>query len=703
MPPGLSLPSILLVFVFLFVPGFGITFALQPPATASLPVRIALAFAFGYAVSGIVSFALAMVNHLTQPLFLTGVTIATIVAWVLAARRRRDHLRAIKEDVLSQWKRYVTFAVIFLGVLVVRSSYAPTVNFVPTTLRYWADAVEIADAHRIPSYVLQWDQLLKPTTSKVVLNTFNAGMRFSLGRGPLSPTGSLLLVGSIALVFGAYALAEELGLWMVAPLLPVLLFVNGLVGNTELTSDLRQNQAENWGRIAMIAVLILAVRALKPLRAAPDGQAEPKRRVPLALRDSLAAGVMLAVAAGTHLIPTAIGIAFAASYAIMRMVLDRDALRVLKLSGAALLVAAVLGGIVLILPKGDLGFQGAGGDKGYDTIRADLGLPATFDPTLFLVNGNVEKSSVTFPYSPVKVVSDFAYQVVARNARSESSQSIGWVEAVLPSLFALIGVVVLLIWGNRDLKAIAGTALLFMFVVLGVAMAFAARYDLYALETFGNRRLFNYIPIPFALVALGLLELLVAWIGRRFGSSEKRAWVLPVTAGVLCVAIAAAVMPSAWVPAQRLDSGQADLALIYWLGAHDPCQGRILADRRTLATFEAFDGRPGVLEGMGPHVRPDVLQIALSELFRATYFFQDPSSSISADYLKEKGVAYVVETKHILGGWSRVWHPNLPGLDASPYLKQVFANDAGTVYQVVGWTPNPALPNPAGQPGYCKP
>jgi hypothetical protein len=373
MPPGFSLPSILLVFVFLLIPGFGITFAVQPPASASLPVRIALAFAFGYAVSGIVSFALAMVNHLTQPLFLTGVTIVTVVAWVFAARRWRDQLRALKEDVLSQWKRYVTFVVIFLGVIVVRATYVPTVNFVPTTLRYWADAVEIADAHGIPNYVLQWDRLLKPTTSKVVLNTFNAGMRFSLGRGPLSPTGSLLLVGSIALVFGAYALAEEIGLWMVAPLLPVVLFVNGLVGNTELTSDLRQNQAENWGRIAMIAVLILTVRALKPPQPGSDDQTAPKRRVSLPLRDSLAAGVMLAVAAGTHLIPTAVGIGFAASYAVMRIILDRDAVRVLKLSGAALLVAAVLGGVVLIVPKGDLGFQGAGGDKGYDAIRSELG------------------------------------------------------------------------------------------------------------------------------------------------------------------------------------------------------------------------------------------------------------------------------------------------------------------------------------------
>jgi hypothetical protein len=107
-----------------------------------------------------------------------------------------------------------------------------------------------------------------------------------------------------------------------------------------------------------------------------------------------------------------------------------------------------------------------------------------------------------------------------------------------------------------------------------------------------------------------------------------------------------------------------------------------------------------VLEGMGPHVRPDVLTIALKELFRAGYFFQDPAAGLS--YLREKGVAYVVETYHIIGGWRRLETPDPAAMAKVPFLKKVFGNEAGTIYQVSDFSPNPKLPKPADQPGYCK-
>jgi hypothetical protein len=690
MPPGLGFAPILLLAALLLVPGTGITLALQPPGSASLPVRIALAFAFGYAAIAFISFVLALLHALTLGLFLGAFGVFTVGVWALALRRGKQHLRAIGEDIKREWTRYVTFLAVLAGTLAVRVTYVPIVNFVPTTLRYWADGIEIADAHGIPSTTLQWGQLLRPTTSKVILNTFDATMSFVLGRGPLVPTGALLFVASFALVFGAYALAEELGFRMLAPILPVLLFVNDLVGNTELTSDLRQNIAENWGRLVMIAALILAVRALKPSGTERAGP----------MRDALAAGVMFGVAAGTHLIPTVVGLAFAGGYALMRMIVDHGVTRVLRTSAAALAVALVVAGIVLVLPKGDLGFQGAGGDKGYDALRTELGLPATFDPTLYLVFGNVDRASKAYPYSPKNVLSDYAYQALNRNAREESVQRLGWVKALLPTLLALLGVVILLIFGDADLRAVAGTSVILMLLLIGAGMAFAARYDVYALETFGNRRLFNYVPIPFALVLIAVGELWLRWLGRAVGSPQRRRWVQPAVAGVLSVAVAAVLMPSARVPELRINGAASDLALVDWLRQHDPCDGRILADRRTLATFEAFDGRPGVLEGMGPHVRPDVLEIALKELFRAGYFFQDPAAGLP--YLREKGVAYVVETYHIIGGWRRLETPDPAVMAKVPFLKKVFGNDAGTIYQVSGFEPNPKLPKPADQPGYCK-
>src|SRR6266487_1066472 len=90
MPPGLSPAAIALVFAFLLVPGFGITFAIQPPGSASLSVRTGLAFAFGYATIALTSLALALLHELRPGPFLVSAGLVTVAAWTLALRRARD-------------------------------------------------------------------------------------------------------------------------------------------------------------------------------------------------------------------------------------------------------------------------------------------------------------------------------------------------------------------------------------------------------------------------------------------------------------------------------------------------------------------------------------------------------------------------------------------------------------------------------------
>ncbi len=705
MAPGLSPAAIALVFALLLLPGFGITFAIQPPGAAPLPVRTGLAFAFGYATIALTSLGLALMHVLRPGVFLGSAGLITVVVWALALRRVREHLRALRDDIAGQWIRYVTLLGVLAGTIVVRTTYVPIVNFVPTTLRYWADGVEIADAHAIPSTTLQWGHLLQPTVSKVALNTFNATMSLFLGREPLGSAGALLFVVSIGLVFLGYALAEELGIRWLAPLVPLLLFLNERIGNTELTSDLHQNLAEDWGRLAVLGALVLAVRALKPgAEPGEPGTEEASRSRSSAVREGMLAGAMFGVAAGTHLIPTAAGLAFAGGYAIMRMVVDHGVVRVLRTSAAALAIAAVVGAAVLVLPKGDLGFKGAQGKAAYEKMIHDLGLPATFDPTEFLVFGTVEAASRPYPYSPGHVLPDFTYQVLHQNASNESTQRLPLAKALLPSALALLGVVILMVFGGADLRAMAGTAVIFTLVLIGVSLAFAARYHLYALETFGNRRLFNYVPIPFVLVAAGVGELGLRWLGRRAGGDGPRTWIPPVVAGVMAVAIAVVLLPSTRAPGIRLRAGP-NLELVNWVGQHDPCQGYILTDRRTLASFEATVGRAAVLEGMGPHVRPDVLELAIGEMFRAGDFFRDPENGLS--YLRARGVAYVVTTNefvlvHSLGGWRRVGPSDPLQLAKVPFLQAVFANNAGTVYRVAGFAPSPSMPDPSKQPGFCR-
>src|SRR5262249_14196798 len=180
-----------------------------------------------------------------------------------------------------------------------------------------------------------------------VLNTFNAAMSLILGRGPFGPMGALLFMVSVGIIITAWALGRELGLRWTAPLMAIALFANNWILSRELTSDLNRYHAENWGRLVMFTALIFAVKALR----APDWQQ--------GRRPAFIAGGLFGVAAGTHLVPTVVGVAFVAGYALARLVLDRRPLPLAKMAGAMAVTAAVIGGIVLFAPRGDVGFQGA--------------------------------------------------------------------------------------------------------------------------------------------------------------------------------------------------------------------------------------------------------------------------------------------------------------------------------------------------------
>lgn len=143
------------------------------------------------------------------------------------------------------------------------------------------------------------------------------------------------------------------------------------------------------------------------------------------------------------------------------------------------------------------------------------------------------------------------------------------------------------------------------------------------------------------------------------------------------------------------------LELVRWVGDHVPCEGRILANRRTLGTFESIAGRAAVLEGMGPHIRPSVLMRAIEEIARARTFFRDPRER--SGYLERRGVAAVIIAT---GGNPFGGYPALGGsvrarqLADLEILREAFHNPSGTVYLVDGFRPDPSLPKVAGRPGF---
>ena len=82
-----------------------------------------------------------------------------------------------------------------------------------------------------------------------------------------------------------------------------------------------------------------------------------------------------------------------------------------------------------------------------------------------------------------------------------------------PTILALILATAVFVWGPAPLRVSVLGATLIAALLLVVGIAFALRYDLFALAAFGNRRLFNYAAVPFVLVLIAAGEW-VLWLLR---------------------------------------------------------------------------------------------------------------------------------------------------------------------------------------------
>ena len=677
----------------LAAPGLGLTFALFRPGEASIPVRLALVVPFGYAFIGLSSLALALAGALTLSFFVPVYVVGTAAAWLVAFRRGGIHgqLRTWRSEISSERWPYLLALGLFLVLASARLTHTPLQNlYDQTPLRYWADGLELADAHGIPATSLQWGQLFLPTVSKVVLNAFNGTMSLFLGRGPLAPMGGLLLVLSLSLFLAGYALARELGLRLMAPLLVVLVFANRMIGNEALTEDLAKYRAENWGRLLLLAGVMLAVRSLR----ARDG--------PGSWRDAIVAGVLFGVCAGTHLVPLVVGVAMVTAYLIARMALDRRVRQ--PLARAAVLggVALVLGLLVLASPRGDIGFQGTSAPQTYRTLAVELGFEPEWDPTLYLARNQVEQApneeSHGFYRGPLYDYSEYARRVVGV---STSQTRYMW---YLPA-GAAISLAVLLLIGSRDLKALGLAALLAGLALLAGSLYFSYRFDVFVIAEFGPRRLFDYSSVPVLLLGLAAAEAALLWVGDRLPLRPGLRWRSTFAAAALVTAVVAAVtFPSTMGARDRKEGLASALGAMEWIRENVPCEGRILADRRTLATFETLTRRAGAIEGMGPYLRPDVLSSAVRQLLSAREFFLDPENG--EEYLRQQGVAAVVLTGfHPLGGTLRVAEVDEDAIRSSPFLRLAVTAGPVRVYEVIGFDPAEArYPDVRTRPGYlCRP
>ena len=703
------IPSVLLTFAYLLVPGAGISLSTGIARGRGPVTFLAVSLGCGYAAVASLSLVLALLGILALPTIAVGWTLVGAGAWFLAmtsgavGAHVRDWRRAVGD---APWTTIAAVATV-VGVVVVRWSYPPLANMGATAMRYWADAMEIADAKGIPADTLQWGTLLRPATSKSVLNTFNAGFSLLTGRRPLESMSVLLFVVAVSLVIVTIALLMTLGVRRLAPIGAVVLFVNHVTGS-ELTADLTRNLAENWGRLAALAGVLVAVLVLG--RSPEDERSEQAIAGEVADEDPVPrghlviAGWVLGTAAGTHLVAAAFGALFVFAYAIARAVLRRAPMVTLTRAAALAGVALVVATLSLVLPAGDLGFGGAVGDAEYRALRSELGLPESFDPTRFLVTGRLQTPAGTETIGVKDVAEAFAYRAVGRNVQvlpPGTGPLPSWA-LTIPFAVVLAIVIAVIAWGPPDLRVTVLCASFLALLMFAVGVAFALRYDLYALERFGNRRLFNYAMLPYVVVLLAGGEAVLRWIAAR-GRMYERA-VSIAACGLVIVTLIGFLPAAGWPKASKVGNLRQQIQLLRWVKDHVPCEGRVLADRRTLATFQTMTGHAAVLEGMGPHLRPEVLVRAIGELLRAKTYFEDPQTQ--RRYLEERGVAVVVATRPFaeFAGWIRVLRlPPDPFRDVD-YLRPVYQSHVGTVYLVEGWVPNPSLPVVKGRPGFrCQP
>jgi hypothetical protein len=696
---GALIPEVLLTFGFLLVPGMGLCLASRLTVDRSLFTTVALAFGLGFAGVGLGCLVLVLLGALTPTSLAISWVAVSAVGWFLAFRGHplRRQAEGWAGDARADPLATLGALLILAGVGMVRWTVAPVANIAPTALRYWADALEIADAGRIPKGTLQWGIVIPPTTSKVVLNSFNAGASMLLGRDPIEPTGALLYVVSIGLVITAIALFRELGMVRLAPVAAILLFANGLTGS-ELTTDLGFNLAENWGRLVGLSAVLAAVVVFWRRPGDADHPESGTAEDP-STRAAVLPGILLATAAGTHLVAASCAIAMVCGLVLAQALVWRRARSLAVRAAVTIGVGVGLGAVVLVSPPGDLGFGGAGGTSSYRELRAELGLPPSFDPTRFIVTHDMEAAGETTPRGVGDVAEAFAYRAIGHRAPNERTPSnelpIGFL--IVPTILALLLLGAALRWAPRDLIATMLWAVIVASVLFTVGVTFALRFDLFVLEVFGDRRLFTYALIPYVAILIAGGE----WAFRSIGRAT-RAGIASMTAFAVVVGCGLVFLPHAtWVKASDRANLENQLELIRWVGSHVPCEGRVLMNRRTLGTFESIAGRAAVVEGMGPHIRPSILVRAIEEIVKARAFFRHPLER--SDFLERRGVAAVIigTSGNPFGGY-----PALPGvrpgrLAALGGLTLAFQNPSGSVYLVDDFRPDRSLPRVFGRPGFA--
>jgi hypothetical protein len=608
--------AILVVGALVLVPGVGASLAFAAPGRIKIETRMALVFGLGYALVAGLATLLALVHAFELWVFVAAVVLLTVGVWLLALRRASlaEHATALRSQVSEAPFSFAVTVALLLTVAVTRPLWPTTSSLsIRASWRYWADSLEIVAAGQIPAQTQQWGTEFPATVSKAALNSFGGAVSLLLGPNPFPATQAILVVTAVGLVVAVLALARELGLVLFAPLVPALVVLTPafLPLSEDIANNLRNYTGESIGRMAALSAVLIGIYAVR------------RGSWPAAA----IAGLVLAVAGLTHLIPTLMAGAILLLFGLASVLNDRSVLRSALVTGAVTVAVFGVSYIAVIGSSGgDLGFQRAAG-------ASESTLPPDIDPTASFGRGRLvpkEPQERGFLLPPGELVRRYGEETFDR--------PVGARYTVL-GLVALALVSILMVVRMRSLFRLAFIAWGLCIVMLAVAALFSFRFDTLVPGDWGARRLFQYAALVPGLLVPGLLEALL----RPFANRSRAALAsFMLVAGLL--AVVAAVNR---IPDRSLPRASAGLSAIEQVAANVPCDARMLSNARTAGAWEALTGRRAVTEGHAVFLRPEVMDEILPVLIGANEFFSDPAAN--RGFLDEQDIEYLVVVE------PRVW------------------------------------------------
>src|SRR5215475_4369500 len=683
----LSVQSILLLVLvtsLLAVPGIAASSLAFPPEVPVVTWAAAV-FGLGYAACGGCAFLLAAAHAFRLSLFLLLWAVVSAVLWVVAVLRRGAlpaRLHALADGLRLDWLP------LLLGALVVAALVVSHLKFLHVLgaprYVYYLSGIETANSGGVPASTLEYGQAWPPATDKAMLDAFT-GVVFLLNHNVAIGPGVLLLISILGTALGLWATAWELGLHRTGVLLAVLVVANQVIFNTvavsghgpryrhsaPISTDFTEYHAQDFGRAVAFCALAMGIYAIRQRRWGP----------------AVAAGLVLASASATHLVPVIVVVIALGVTALAGLIGNgaRPA-RLVTLRQVAVVaaVSAAVGVLVRVFAGGSFGLGGASNPGSYATVGT------RFDPTAYLFTGKfmplAHAGTGHWYIPPGQVVADIL-----------AGMGIIWPPWAMWLLLAgcVLAAVSLFLLAPKDLRTVGIVGAGLLAGLIAVSLLFAYHYHVYVDATFGVRRLKDYASLGFLLIGLGLLELLLLRLG-QVGSRLS----LTLTV-VLVVAVSAWVLPVSISSPELGRVSHERVVLINWIRTHTPCNARFLVSQRTEGTLTALTGRFALLEGMGPFLRPDKLQQVIPLFLSARRFFRSPQSNEA--FLREHDITYVVITRQdqLLGYSGPTGTPRVRAIHAAPFLHPVLTTPAATVYLVQGARMLPVSPLLTGPYLHC--